>query len=120
MRSAQSRLGVVTSLASARRGVVRCVDALPVPPSALKVGGAALAGLAGVALVRGFFSSRRKKAAPATPAAAATPQRSLGFLFSETALALLLPLLRRYLLGETPAGLLSAAKLTNRTPGAGL
>ncbi len=101
MRSAQSRLGVVTSLGAAREGLGRCTAALPVPPSALRIGAATLAGLAGAVLVRGLFSSRKKKAAPVAAVAAAAPAaaRSMNVLLSETALTLLLPLLRRYFLG---------------------
>ncbi len=104
MRSAQSRLGVVTSLGSVRRGAVRCVNALPVPPSAFKIGGAAFAGLAGAVALRGLFSSsRRKEKALALAAPPAAPRRNLGYLLSETALTLLLPLCHRYLLGKSGA-----------------
>ncbi len=103
MRSAQSRLGVVTSLGAARRGVGRCADALPVSAAALKLGSAALAGLAGVALVRALFTSRRAAAAASAPAPAS---RQMGrYLLSETVLTLLLPLCRRYFFGkEASAG----------------
>ncbi len=104
MRSAQSRLGVVTSLGAARRGVGRCVDALPVPLSAFKVGGAAVAGIAGLTVVRRLFSPRRKqkKNLAATPSAPAS-HPGAGYLFSEAVLTLLLPLCRRYFLGDPGA-----------------
>ncbi len=98
--SARSRLSLVTSLGSARRGVDRCVKSVPVSSSGLlKVGAAAVAG---AVLLRMAFSFRRsaKKAKPALPPP--TP-RSSGIgrqLLSETMLTLLLPLCRRYLLGE--------------------
>ncbi len=116
MRSAQSRLGVVTALGSARRGTLRCVESLPVPTSALKVGGAAFAGLAGAVLLRGLFSSRRKKKATAVVAApsAASSRGGMGVLLSETLLTLLLPLCRRYFLGENLPGGVASAKIADR------
>ncbi len=108
MRSAQSRLGIVTSLGSARRGAVRCVESLPVSLSTLRLGGSALAGVAGVALLRGLVSLRekaKKKAADKAAPAAAARNSVAGYLLSETVLTLLLPLCRRYFLGEgAPAG----------------
>ncbi len=101
MRSAQSRLGLVTSLGAARRGVGRCVDALPVSPSVLRMGTAAFAGLAGVAVLRSLFSSRRKAASAQAALPPPAAQRATGrHLLSETVLTLLLPLCRRYFLGE--------------------
>ncbi len=111
MRSAQSRLGVVTSLGAARRGVGRCANALPLPGAALRVGAAALAGLAGVALLRSLASSRRAAAAAAT---AAPDSRRMGrYLLSEAVLTLLLPLCRRYFLG-------AAADSGSNSPGGNL
>ncbi len=115
MRSAQSRLGVVTSLGSARRGVGRCVAALPVPTSALKIGGAAVAGIAGAVMARGLFRSRKK----AVPAPAASSGRGMGLLFSEATLTLLLPLLRRYFLSEKTPGASSSGRLADRLTGGG-
>ncbi len=107
MRSARSRLALVTSLGSAGRGVERCVDALPVPTKALKYGAAVVAGLAGVTLLRALFSRRSATAVVPAVAPAASPHRQVGrYLFSETVLTLLLPLCRRYLLGAD-AGTLS-------------
>ncbi len=113
MRSAQSRLAVVTSLGSARRAASDCVDALPVSLNALKVGGVAVGGLAGAVLLRGLFTASRCKAkAAASKALAAPPSRTpLGsYLLSETVLTLLLPLCRRFFLGEQG----SAGGLMNR------
>ncbi len=100
MRSAQSRLGVVTSLGLAGRGVGRCINALPVPMGALKVGAAAFAGLAGAAVLRSMVSRR-----PASSAAVCPPPASSGkgvgrYLISEALLTLLLPLCRRWFLGD--------------------
>ncbi len=121
MRSAQSRLGLVTSLGSAGRGVRSCVNALPVPTPALKAGGIAAVGLAGVLLLRGLFSSRRKSKAPAAAlvAKAAAPQNNVGsYLLSEAVLTLLLPLCRRYFLGENvPSGSFLARLLRQDAPG---
>ncbi len=105
MRSAQSRMGLLSSLASARRDVGRCVDAIPVSVRTLKLGGAAFAGLAGVALLRLIFSSGRRKSTvtPAAPLASASPQRSMGrYLLTESIVVLLLPLCRRLLLRDGP------------------
>ncbi len=111
MSSAQSRLGIVAALGAARRGVGHCVDAIPVPAGALKMGAAAFAG---AALLRLLVASRR--AASCRKAAAATPppvQTGAGrYLLSETVLTLLLPLCRRLFLGDIgPDGTLSGGVL---------
>ncbi len=106
MRSAKSRLGLVSSLGSARRGVGRCVDAVPVSARAVKLGGAALAGLAGAVVLRSLLPRRRRAAAlpapvPAPVSRPAVPRHALGrVLLTESVVTLLLPLCRHYLLGE--------------------
>ncbi len=103
MRSAQSRLGVVSSLSAARKDVGRCVDALPLPGPAFKLGAGVVAGLAGVVLLRALLPTRRRAAAPAPVAAApAAPRPQVGrLLLSQSVALLLVPLCRHYLLGET-------------------
>ncbi len=130
MRSAQSRLGVVTSLGAARRGVGSCVEALPVSLSALKMGGVAVAGIAGVALLGGLLSSRSGKAktrpAPkATASAASVAHKNVGsYLLSEAVVTLLLPLCRRYFLGElcgtVPPGAVQKTTAVQTPPARGL
>ncbi len=108
MRSAQSRLGVVTSLGAMRRSAGVCVEALPVSLSAIKLGSVAAAGLLSAVLMRGLFAASRRKAAAASVTrslpAPGSPAGAVGsYLLSEAAVTLLLPLLRRYMLGEGPA-----------------
>ncbi len=107
MRAVQSRVGLLSSLDSAGKGVSRCVQALPLPGQVLRVAGAVSAGFAGVMLLRLILPSRRP-APKALPVAAAVPARSQPqglsrYLVTETIVMLLLPLLRRYLLGRDAA-----------------
>ncbi len=113
MRSAQSRLGLVTSLGSACRGVGRCVNALPVPVTALKVGTCAAAGLAGAALLRSLFSRRPAPPAPAPQLSSSRKGSMVRLLLSES-VVVLLPLLRRYVLGEGAPGSPQPGSLAER------
>ncbi len=103
MRSAQSRLGVVSSLSAARKDLGRCVDALPLPGPACRLGAGVVAGLGGVLLLRALLPSRRRSAAPAPAAVApAAPRSQVGrLLLSQSVALLLIPLCRYYLLGES-------------------
>ncbi len=98
MSSAKSRLELVTSLSSARRGVGRCVEAIPVSANALKLGAVALGG---TALVGILLSSRRKAKAVAALPPPASSRGHAHPVLSEAVLTLLLPLLRRCLLSDS-------------------
>ncbi len=116
-RAAESRLGVLSSLESAGKGVRRCVDALPLSAQAFRIGSAVAAGMGGMLLLRALVPSRRRPAAPQQPAPAPT-QRHLGrYLLTETIVMLAIPLCRRYLLGtghETPAQVSNAAAAVDK------
>ncbi len=117
MRSAQSRLGVLTSLDSARRGVGRCAEALPVSARSFKLGAATLGGVLGALVLRGLLPGRRKsRPLPPPPAPPALPRSPrLGQqLLSQSVVLLLLPLCRHYLLGENTPVSARLVPLINR------
>ncbi len=105
MRLAQSRLGIVTSLGSAGRGVSRCVEALPVSVRAAKFGAAAVGGFAGISVLRSLFSSaRRCKVAPKSAVSGSPPPAPAPGVwhgvFHQLVPLLLVSLSRHYLLRE--------------------
>ncbi len=107
-------MGVISSLDSAREAVGQCMDAVPVSARVLRFGAAALAGFAGVALVRSLFSSRRSAAPAVASTTPMVPQRHLArYLLAESVVSLLLPFCRRALLGDLPADSRIAALLDN-------
>ncbi len=101
MRSAQSRLGLVSSLGAARRDVMHCAELLPRSARALRLGAGIAGGLAGVVLLRALLPSRRRPAAPAAVPVRAPRKNGMGrYLLTQSVALLFIPLCRHYLLGE--------------------
>ena len=106
MRSAESRLGVVTSLDSAMRGAGRTWELLRVPRSAARWGLFACGSALGVLLLRRMLGSGRK-AAVAAPAVAAPQSGALalvGRLLLQALPVLLTPLLKSQMRGGGAEG----------------
>lgn len=94
MRASATRIGVLDSVASARRGAGDCMSALHLSGSVLRVGGAVLGGML---LARVLLRSR--KVAAVAPVAVKAPSPWTGLAVKVVAM-LLLPLLQSYLTGE--------------------
>lgn len=97
-RVAASRVRVVDSVESVRRGVQGCVRAFPLSGTALKMGGGVLAGLVIAGIVAKKLSGKKEKKTP--------PKQELkGSAVALQALsALAIPLLQRWLVSQTAAG----------------
>lgn len=96
-RVAASRVRVVDSVESVRRGVQGCVRAFPLSGTALKMGGGVLAGLVVAGVVAKKLSGKKEKKAPAKPElkGSAVALQALS--------ALAIPLLQRWLVSQTAA-----------------
>lgn len=96
-RVAASRVRVVDSAESVRRGVQGCVRAFPLSGAALKMGGGVLAGLVIAGVVAKKLSAKKEKKMP--------PKSELkGSAVALQALsALAIPLLQRWLVSQTTA-----------------
>lgn len=96
-RVASSRVRVVDSVESVRRGVQGCVRAFPLSGTALKIGGGVLAGLVIAGVVAKIFSAKKEERALPKP-------ELKGRAVALQALSVLaIPLLQRWLVSQTSA-----------------
>lgn len=96
-RVAASRVRVVDSVESVRRGVQGCVRAFPLSGTALKMGGGVLVGLVVAGVVAKKLSSKKEKKTQPKP-------ELKGSVVALQALsALAIPLLQRWLVSQTTA-----------------
>lgn len=96
-RVAASRVRVVDSVESVRRGVQGCVRAFPLSGTALKMGGGVLAGLVIAGVVAKKLSAKKDKKTPPKPElkGSAVALQALS--------ALAIPLLQRWLVSQASA-----------------
>lgn len=99
MRSAESRLGIIESLSSARLGAERTVSRLSAPVTYTKAGLIAGSGLLGMWTLRRMFRRSKPTMAVAPAANEAAGGFSVRYLLVQSLTLLLFPWLRARLLG---------------------